>query len=134
MIVGIGTDVLEVARMERELRTGGPAFRDTVFTPGEVAACGAKRYPHRHFAARFAAKEALLKALSIDGSGGLSFREAEIRNDATGKPRLELTGDLARLARERGVSRIFVSLSHTDELATATVVLESDDARARPER
>ncbi len=130
MIVGIGTAVLEVARMERELRTGGSSFRDEVFTPAEVDACEGKRYPHRHFAARFAAKEALLKALSVDATGGLRFREAEIRNDASGQPRLALTGELARLAERRGVSRIFVSLSHTDELAAATVVLESDGARA----
>jgi holo-[acyl-carrier protein] synthase len=134
MIVGIGSDVLEVARMERELRTDGSSFREDVFTPGEIAYCEGKRYPARHFAARFAAKEAVFKALSLDGAGGLRFRNVEVCNDGLGRPRVELSGATRELAESRGVARVFVSLSHTDELATATVVLESEDPAARPVR
>ena len=134
MIVGIGSDVLEVERMERELCRAESSFVDEVFTPAEIAYCRAKRYPARHFAARFAAKESVFKALSVDGAGGLRFRDVEICNDELGRPHLELSGEIGRLAESRGVARVFVSLSHTDKLATANVVLESQDSRARPER
>jgi holo-[acyl-carrier protein] synthase len=134
MIVGIGSDVLEVARMERELRTDGASFRDEVFTPGEIAYCERKRYSARHFAARFAAKEAVFKALSLDGAGGMRFREVEVRNDEAGRPRVELSGAMRELAEVSGVARIFLSLSHTDELAAATVVLESNGSGTRQTR
>jgi holo-[acyl-carrier protein] synthase len=134
MIVGIGSDVLEVARMERELRTDGSSFKEDIFTPSEIAYCAGKHYPARHFAARFAAKEAVFKALAPDGTRGLHFRDVEVRNDDAGRPRVELSGAMRELAEASGVGRIFLSLSHTDELATATVVLESEDTAARPVR
>jgi holo-[acyl-carrier protein] synthase len=134
MIVGIGSDVLEVARMERELCKPGSSIKDDVFTPAEIAYCEGKRYPARHFAARFAAKEAVFKALSLDGAGGLRLRQVEVCNDGLGRPRVELFGTIRQIAESCGVARVFVSLSHTDELATANVVLESDDPRAGTER
>jgi len=134
MIVGIGSDVLEVARMERELRTDGASLKEAVFTSGEIAYCEGKRHPARHFAARFAAKEAVFKALALDGTGGLRFRDVEVRNDEAGRPRVELSGAMRELAEASGVARIFLSLSHTDELAAATVVLESDGSGTRQAR
>jgi len=125
MIVGIGSDVLEVARIEAELTNGEASFRDVVFTAEEIAYCERKRSPARHYAARFAAKEAVLKALPDDGQRGLNWRGIEIRNQASGRPCVILHGATRQLAEACGVGAIFVSLTHTAELAAATVVLES---------
>ncbi len=123
MILGIGTDLLEVARMARELSENAGGFRETVFTPEEIAWCEAKRYPARHFAARFAAKEALFTALPRRVPAG-SWRDVEVaRTDAT-PPRLVLHGRVKEIADRLGVKSILMSLSHTDGLATASVVLQ----------
>lgn len=122
MILGIGTDLLEVARMAKELDKGAE-FRSTVFTPAEIEYCEAKRYPARHFAARFAAKEALFKALA--GSASRDFwREVEVARTGEGPPRLLLHGQVKEAANRLGVTDIQVSLSHTDSLAAASVVLQ----------
>jgi len=121
MILGIGTDLLDVARMARELAKEGAGLRDTVFTPAEISYCEGKRHPARHFAARFAAKEAFYKALG--GAGG-AWREIEVENASTGPPRLVLHGSAREAADRRGVHAVLLSLSHTDGLAMASVVLQ----------
>jgi holo-[acyl-carrier protein] synthase len=122
-ILGIGTDLLDVARMARELEEEGAGFRDTVFTPSEIAYCEAKRRPARHFAARFAAKEALFKALA--GSTSRDFwRDVEVARTGDEPPCLLLHGRVKDAADRLGVRKILVSLSHTDRLAAASVVLQ----------
>jgi holo-[acyl-carrier protein] synthase len=123
MILGIGTDLLDVARMAMELKEEGGGFRNTVFTPSEIEYCEAKRYPARHFAARFAAKEALFKALS--GSASRDFwREVEVVRTLDAPPQLLLHGRVKEAADRLGVTNILISLSHTDSLAAASVVLQ----------
>jgi holo-[acyl-carrier protein] synthase len=124
MIIGVGNDILEVARMKRELEQGGSGFRNEIFAAGEIAYCEGQRYPARHYAARFAAKEAFLKALGTGLGSALTWREAEVHRGPAGEPGLILSGEAARRADQRGVKRIFLSLTHTADLAMATVVLE----------
>ena len=123
MIVGIGTDLLDVGRMAGELAREGAGFRDDVFTAAEIAYCEACAHPARHFAARFAAKEACWKALGVPGDG-VSLRDVEVEKEAAGPPRLVLRGRARVVAETLGGKRAHVSLSHTATLAQASVVLE----------
>ena len=124
MIVGLGSDLLDVARIEQKLREDS-GLAASLFTPLEIHYCEGKHRPAQHYAARFAAKEALLKALGTGWRDGLSWREIEIRRDELGRPVMVLSGCVEQLARERGVTRVHVSLTHTAAYAAATVILES---------
>ncbi len=109
--------------MARELREEDGGFRDSVFTPGEIAYCEGRRHPERHFAARFAAKEALFKALSPHVPAG-AWREVEVAREGDAPPRLVLHGRVKAAADLLGVKAALVSLSHTARVAAANVVLE----------
>jgi holo-[acyl-carrier protein] synthase len=123
MIFGIGTDIIEVARVEQKLaRTEG--LKKKLFTETETAYCESKHRPALHYAARFAAKEAFLKAMGTGWRGGHKFDEIEIVNDPLGKPELFVHGKVREFCGARGVTRMSVSLSHVKEMAVAVVVLE----------
>jgi holo-[acyl-carrier protein] synthase len=124
MILGIGTDILEIARVEREIASNGAFRAGAPFTAAELDYCGAQRYPARHLAARFAAKEALFKALGTGAPTLAAFGEVEVVRAPSGAPQLVLSGGAGALATERGVARSFVSLAHTPVTASAFVVLE----------
>jgi len=134
MIVGIGVDVFAVARIAHELAKEPHGLREQLFTPAEIAYCEAKRYPAPHYAVRFAAKEALFKALGAADVNGASWREVEVRDERSGRSRLILHGRLHAVAESLHADRIFVSLSHTRKWAVANVVLESSEDRAEEHR
>jgi len=124
MIYGIGTDIVEVERVADKIRKGN-GFRELVFTPHEIAYCEQQAASYEHYAARFAAKEALLKALGTGwGNGGVHFNEIEIRNDAAGKPELHLVGNAAGRYDQLNIKQILVSLSHVKSTAVAMVIIE----------
>jgi len=127
MIVGIGADLLDVERMARELAREGGGFRDDVFTPSEVGYCAAMAFPERHFAARFAAKEAFWKAVGC-GPEPVSLRDVEVDRSASGAPRIVLHGGAEAAAARLGVISVYVSMTHTATLASASVVLEGEGA------
>ncbi|MEW5701498.1 MAG: holo-ACP synthase [Candidatus Zixiibacteriota bacterium] len=124
MIIGIGIDMVDIARMRRELEQGQAGFRETIFSPDEIAYCESQRYPARHYAARFAAKEAFLKALGTGLSGGIAWRDVSVNRDRDGAPQLVLAGVAEAHAREQGVRDVRLSMTHTSDLAMAQVVLQ----------
>lgn len=123
MIFGVGVDIIEVDRIEDKLsRT--PGLKDKLYTPVEIGYCESKKFPAQHYAARFAAKEAFLKALGIGWSRGVKFSEIEIHNLESGQPVIEVYGRAKEFCQAESISRLYVSLSHLKTLAVATVILE----------
>ncbi len=123
----MGTDIIEVQRVEEKLaRTRG--LREKVFSPREIEYCESKHRPGLHFAARFAAKEAFLKAMGTGWSGGHAFTEIEIVDNALGKPELFVYGKVKDFCEANGIAGMEVSLSHIKDLAQAVVVLERGPA------
>ena len=124
MIVSIGIDIIEVARI-REVLLRTPRFRERVFTAAERAYCdGRGVVAAQHYAARFAAKEAMLKALQTGWRGGISWQDVEITSRDSGAPYLILHGAVKDLLNSSGATAVHLSLSHTSEHAIAEVILE----------
>lgn len=124
MIISIGIDLAEVDRIEAAIARFGDHFLDRVFTAGEKAYCASKANAAERFAARFAAKEAAMKALGTGWSQGIRWRDLEVGREPTGKPLLILHGEAERRAREMGIRRWTISLTHTRAHAMAQVVAE----------
>lgn len=118
---GIGIDLIEVPRVERLIDRYGKRFLERVFTEGERSYSFRRRYPAEHLAARFAAKEGVLKALGIGLTLGVSWREIEVVRLKTGQPTIQLTGRTKEIAGSRGIEIVLVSLSHQKSLAVAMV-------------
>jgi holo-[acyl-carrier protein] synthase len=124
MVLGVGVDVIEVVRMRRALERFGERFEARVFTDGELSACSGRGDRTLALAARFAAKEACLKALGTGWARGLALHQIEVVRDAAGRPSLRLYGRAAEEAASLGVKASHVSLSHQATVAVAVVVLE----------
>ena len=124
MIVGIGCDIIEIERIARAIKR--ESFIQSVFTAKEAAYCQSRgQQAAASFAARFAAKEAVLKALGTGLREG-SLQEIAVANDALGKPLVQLSGHFAALSRQLGVKNIQISLSHSRDFAVAYVIMEDD--------
>ena len=122
MVVGIGIDLIEIHRLKKAIEN--PLFVQRVFTPAERADCDSRgRQNAAAYAARFAAKEAGMKALGTGLSGGGTWQDIEILPDEKGQPLMQLTGFFGDLAAEMQISRVFVKMSHAQEFATAQVLL-----------
>jgi holo-[acyl-carrier protein] synthase len=128
----VGTDIVAVGRIAALIRDRGAAFLDRWFTAREIGYCSGKAVPSRHFAARFAAKEAVVKALPVDLDGPLPWRSIEIGNDPRGVPSVSLSGAILDAAARAGVGEIKVSLSHCDEYATAVALVALTGDRQAP--
>lgn len=123
MIAGIGTDIVEVERIGEKL-SRSEYFKEHVFSPVEIDYCEKQKYPFVHFAARWAVKEAFLKAFGLKFIGNHKLPEIETRHDADGKPLIHLTGRTLDEFRERGFSEVHVTISHTVHYAVAYIVIE----------
>ena len=122
MIIGLGTDIAEVARIAKSIEN--IAFKEKVFSKTEIAYCETKTNKAENYAARFAAKEAFFKALGTGWRGAMAFNDVEVENDVLGKPTINLLREAGKVLEERKIKTIHISLSHTKEMAMATVILE----------
>ena len=123
-VLGIGVDIVETARIQHSLERFGDRFLHRVFTQGEIDYCQSMKFPERHFAARFAAKEATSKAFGTGIGKSMGWRDIDVRREASGQPFVVLEGGAKQVAAARGVSATWLSLSHTDHHAVAMIVLE----------
>ena len=124
MTHGIGTDIVEVERFQRFIDSGNSALIERLFTSAERSHCGNRKDVASCLAARFAAKEAFLKALGTGLRDGLSWLDMEVSNNALGKPGLSLSGKAAELFKANELVRVHLSLSHDGGNAIAMVVVE----------
>jgi holo-[acyl-carrier protein] synthase len=124
MIIGVGIDIVEVDRMADKVdRSAG--FIEKVFSEKEISFCEAQKEKAQHYAARFAAKEAFLKATGKGLTLGYELCDIEIVSDAVGKPMIHLKGSFADKAKENNWNHIQVSLTHVKSMASAVVIIES---------
>jgi holo-[acyl-carrier protein] synthase len=125
MIVGTGIDIAEVPRIREAIERHGQRFLNRVFTEGEIQYCESKANRVERYAARFAAKEAVMKAIGTGWNHGVRWRDIEVARKPGGRPTLLLHGKAAEFARKLGATNIALSITHTAEQAMAQVILES---------
>ena len=124
MIAGIGIDMIEVERVAEKIGKKA-GFRELVFSANEIDYCEVKANKFEHYAARFAAKEAFLKAIGTGWKNGTAFNEIEIYNDDEGKPELRFLGNTAKTITGMKLGKIFVTLSHLKSISCAMVIIEN---------
>lgn len=122
-IIGIGIDIIEIIRIETAMQKGSDRFRIRIFTDREVEYCEKKRKKYQHYAARFAAKEAAMKALGTGLRKGIGFTEIELINKVSGEPELFFYGKAREILDASGAREVSVSVSHSNDYAVAMVVL-----------
>ncbi|MFP6674778.1 MAG: holo-ACP synthase [Pirellulaceae bacterium] len=118
-VIGIGTDIIECLRIAQMIERHGELFLRRVYTPLEVDYCNARKAATQHFAGRWAAKEAVLKAMGTGWARGISWRDIEVRNDERGRPSIYLGGGARDVCETLGVLQMHISISHCRSHATA---------------
>ena len=126
MILGTGIDLAEVPRIAAAIDRFGDRFLRRIFTPDEIRYCDSKANRVERYAARFAAKEAGLKAIGTGWRRGVSWTDVEVRREPGGRPTLLFHGKAAEFAAKLGVKRVALSLTHTKDHAMAQVILEGE--------
>ncbi len=118
-VVGIGTDIVECLRIANMIEKHQDVFIGRVYTSGEIEYCSGRKSATQHYAGRWAAKEAILKAMGTGWSNGIQWTDIEIANQMGGKPFVKLAGAAKEIAESRGISEILISISHCRLFATA---------------
>jgi holo-[acyl-carrier protein] synthase len=121
-IIGIGTDITECLRIARMVERYGELFLNRVYTPTEIRYCQNRKQATQHFTGRWAAKEAVLKALGTGWARGISWRDIEVRNEPGGKPVVAVRGGAKEVVERLGVAQLLVSISHCHTHATAYAI------------
>ncbi len=124
MIIGIGVDIIDINSFTESFNKS-KRFRQRVFTEREITYCESKPNNYQHYAVRFAAKEAVMKAIGTGWDNGVQWKQIETINSGNGNPEISLSGKALELTKDMGVDKIFVSLSHDETHSVAFVVLES---------
>ena len=125
-VYGIGTDIVECDRIQGMIEKHDDLFIDRVYTPKEIEYCSNRKSSVQHYAGRWAAKEAILKALGTGWAKGVSWTDIEIRNEMGGRPRVRLGGGAREICEEMGIREVLVSISHCREYATAYATALTD--------
>ena len=121
-VIGIGTDIVECLRIAQMIERHGELFIDRVYTAAEIEYCRSRKQATQHFAGRWAAKEAILKAIGTGWRRGISWRDMEVRNEGGGKPIVALRGGARDVVEQLGVGEILVTISHCRSHATAFAI------------
>ena len=122
MIIGLGTDIVEVQRIGEMIDRHGDLFLKRVFTPLEIDYCSQKKACNQHYAGRWAAKEAVMKTLGTGFTKGVGWTDIEILTRRSGQPYLQMTGGAAEYAKGLGIDEILITISHCRSYATATAI------------
>ncbi len=126
-ILGIGTDIIECLRIAQMIERHGELFLNRVYTPHEIEYCSARKAANQHYAGRFAAKEAVLKALGTGWTRGIHWQDIEVRNELGGKPLIALGGGARELCLQVGISEVMITISHCRSYATAYAIAVGKD-------
>jgi holo-[acyl-carrier protein] synthase len=126
-IIGIGTDIVEVLRIARMIEQHGETFLRRVYTDREIAYCSSRRRVNEHYAGRFAAKEAILKALGTGWNRGVDWRDIEIRNEPIGRPQIAFAGVAREICEEQRIAEMLISISHCRSYATAYALATGEE-------
>jgi holo-[acyl-carrier protein] synthase len=121
-ILGLGTDIVECLRIAQMIERHGELFIQRVYTAHEIEYCSSRKSATQHYAGRWAAKEAVLKAIGTGWIRGISWRDVEIRNHRSGKPTIALAGGAREACEKRGIAEMLISISHCRSNATATAI------------
>lgn len=122
MIVGLGTDIVEIERIGRMIERHGDVFVQRIFTADEIEYCRQRKHCAEPFAGRWAAKEAVMKVLGTGFVQGVSFQDLEVVSEPSGRPRIVLRGGAERLAKQLGIREVLITISHCHEYATAMAI------------
>ncbi len=132
-VIGIGTDITECLRIARMIERHGDLFINRVYTPEEARYCQSRKAATQHFAGRWAAKEAILKALGTGWVRGISWRDIEIRNEPGGRPIVAVGGGTREVVERLGIGKLLVSISHCHTHATAYAIALGNEPTGDPE-
>ncbi len=126
-VIGIGTDIVEIVRIAHMIDRHGELFLNRVFTPDEIQYCSVRKAATQHYAGRWAAKEAVMKALGTGWSRDVGWCDIEVRNEIGGRPHIDLGGGALELAARLGIHQVLISISHCRCHATAYAMAVSYD-------
>jgi holo-[acyl-carrier protein] synthase len=126
VIAGVGIDIVEISRIRAAVTRWKEAFLKRIFTENEISYSHTKKFAYQHLAARFAAKEAVLKAIGDSSIQRIEWHEVEVFNDEFGRPYIRLSGEAKKIKDNKGISEIIISMSHTRTFAVANAILIKD--------
>lgn len=126
-IIGIGTDITECLRIAQMIERHAELFINRVFTPQETKFCQSRKHATQHFAGRWAAKEAALKALGTGWRRGIRWRDVEVISEGRGAPTIELHGEVRNVAKQLGIDRVMLSIAHCRSHATAYAIAVAEN-------